>query len=222
PTLHQEFTKIMQFAVRGKVFYDILINTNGNCPDKSIEGLKYTTKCMFSVDTLNKELYAKMRKRGGIRTVIETIRRVVEMGHDNVWVRRIITDVNKKEDFKEMVRVIFGDGYVKVSEHYCFDRSKKYDGRHRPTRTYCGYPSQRLVVATDGKVFACCVDYDEKYQVGDVYHQSLLEIWHGSRMNELRENLRNDLANDMELCKTCTSFMSYVDARRDHVQDREL
>ena len=224
-TLHQDFTEILKYANHKKSFYDIIVNTNGNVPDHAMKGLLYTSKVVVSVDAFGKDTYRTMRKGGDIRTVCNTINYLIEHGHDNIWIRRVITKKNQQEEFVQIAKDAFGDK-VKISEHYCFDRNKKET--HQTTkkttkRLYCGYPSQRLVIATDGMVYPCCVDYDESMPVGDVSKMGLMDIWQSPKMVDLRFLLRKKQFEPwMDQCENCTSWMSYDSIERQFIQDRAV
>jgi radical SAM protein with 4Fe4S-binding SPASM domain len=208
-------------------FFELLVNTNANCRDHAIDGLMNATKVMVSLDSLIPETYAKMRKGGDLKRAIDVTRELVERGHRNVWVRRVVTKDNAAEPFAFLARQVFGKA-VHISEHAVFDRNEDErhaeDGKSAPAeRTYCGYPSQRLMVSATGDVFPCCVDYDGTINVGKYPDQTLLEIWNGEPMVKLRETLRaNRLSAAPAKCQNCTSWMAYKAPERDLVQDREV
>jgi len=69
------------------------------------------------------------------------------------------------------------------------------------------YPCFRLwlvmSVLWDGRVVPCCYDYDAKCVLGNLQEQTLLQIWNGDRLREIR---RHALANDYSqnpLCRHC-------------------
>ncbi|WP_028587881.1 radical SAM/SPASM domain-containing protein [Desulfocurvus vexinensis] len=60
-----------------------------------------------------------------------------------------------------------------------------------------------LSVNWDGKVSACCRDYDEFMIVGDLLREDLAAIWTGRRMEAYRDILA-DMGHDrLPLCRTC-------------------
>lgn len=239
-TMHPDYSEILRhaFANRGHEwggtdwvwkdsFHDILVNTNANCKPEAMDGLMMATKVMVSLDSLVPETYAIMRRGGNLNRAIEVVRELVRRGHPNLWVRRVLAKENKHEPFFEMVRATFGEA-VKVSEHFCFDRNA--ESRHESPgcdhddsvgRTYCGYPSQRIVVASSGLCYPCCIDLHETMPVGDVRKQSLLEVWNGEPMRKLRAELRAGQYTS-DACKNCVSWMSYDAPQRGFVQDVEV
>ena len=212
------------FDLKSPRFHDILVNTNANCPDSAIIGLMYATKVMVSLDSLVPETYAKMRVGGKLERAKEVIKEIIRRRHPNLWVRRVLTKDNLDEPFARMVRDEFGD-YPHISEHYCKDRNEaskhQVECVHDSRRTYCGYPSQRVVVASSGLCYPCCVDLAEEMPIGDVKTQSLKEIWESHQVKALRSELRAGNLKS-KACQNCTSWMSYDAPQRQYVQDVEV
>lgn len=207
-----------------QAFHEILVNTNANCKDHAIDGLMAATKCMVSLDSTIPEIYAVQRKGGRLERAIEVIKELIRRKHPNLWIRRVITKENSHESFKKRVDEIFGGTGYKVSEHHCMDRGDGIHQTHNPEkyeRTYCGYPSQRIMVASDGTCYPCCVDTDGTMSMGDFKKQNLLEIWNGEHFKRLRIELRGNEFSS-KICRKCESWMSYKSEFRNNVQDKEI
>jgi MoaA/NifB/PqqE/SkfB family radical SAM enzyme len=151
-TLHPNFTQIIKYARKKHSFYELLCNTNGNVPDASFDGLMACTKVMISLDSLVNDTYLQMRKGGSRSNVIHTVNLLLDRGHENIWIRRVITSQNKSEQFTSHCRALWGQD-VKIAEHHCFNRSsdKITNSVRKSARRYCAYPSQRLVIGIDGR-----------------------------------------------------------------------
>ena len=237
-TMHPQYAQILRLAADMRrtppkapslngsatnIFHDLLVNTNANCKPEAVDGLMSATKVMVSLDSLVPETYKKMRVNGNLDRAVEVIRELLRRGHSNVWVRRVITLQNQDENFPFQARAAFGSE-VHISEHACFDRNA--DEHHqlndpRFERTYCGYPSQRMMIASDGTVFPCCVDYDGTMPMGKIPHQNILQIWNGDRFRTLRAELRANTFKS-KACANCTSWMAYKAPERALVQDKEI
>lgn len=238
-TLHPEYTAIIKYArdfgwncdvdLNHRPFFELLANTNANCPQESIDGLMYCTKVMVSLDSMVPETYAKMRVGGNLKKAKDTIWELVRRGHPNVWVRRVLAKMNEGEDFYGAVWKEWGNK-VKVSQHYCFDRNQKQSSEISGCehddglpRRYCGYPSQRLLITSAGFAYPCCLDLHETMRVGDFNNQTLLEIWNGQPMKKLRADLRaNDKSRMSDACRYCESWMAYDTPQRAYVQDVQV
>jgi len=221
PTLHPLFNEIMEAASKLGC-YDLLINTNGNYKPEINKGLMYATKVMFSVDSFNSVTYKKMRRGGDLKKVIRNIRELTKMGHKNIVVRRVITADNKNEDFEKDVYQNLGlYDCIKFSEHYVFDRNTSSENHEKTvnkiSRTYCGYPSQRLIIDTDLNVFSCCADYNKNMLLGNIKDNSIIEIWRSKKLEDIREKLKKNIMPS-DSCKNCTSFLAYDMQEKENVK----
>ena len=224
-TLHKDYTPILVYAAKHGGFHEILVNTNGNCPEGSIYGLMKATKVMVSLDSMVPETYAKIRVGLSLEKAIKTIDELVLRKHPDLWVRRVVCKDNNDEEFAKAVRARWPSG-VKVSEHYAFDRnhyqnqSVTVDDWTKWPRTYCGYPSQRIVVEASGKYVPCCIAWEGEFDAGNFQTTSLREYW----ASEWRRNLANELRDGIlknKKCQNCTSFMAYQRPEREFVKDVE-
>lgn len=72
----------------------------------------------------------------------------------------------------------------------------------------CRWMWTEMVVGWDGKVFPCCMDFNEDYVLGDASAQPLLEIWNNGRMVALRKTLMQGKYKDIDLCRNCDVLWS--------------
>jgi len=70
----------------------------------------------------------------------------------------------------------------------------------------CPEVFDKLSINWDGKVTACCGDYDELMVIGDLNKKSLAEIWISEKMHAYRELLANMQHDDIPLCRTCYDY----------------
>lgn len=218
PTIHPEFSSVVKYAKSKGCFYDLLVNTNGNGPIQSINGLMAATKVIVSIDSFNDDIYKAHRVGGSLSKTIGTFRTLLNEGHTGLVLRRVVTEKNEKEDYWRSAEYHFGfDGYA-ISEHYEFPRggnSQKANFHRR----YCAYPSQRLVISTDGTMFPCCVDYGCAFPLGRFPETGILEAWAGEKMVSIREALKSlNMKRWPAVCRNCTSWASYDCAAREKLK----
>mgnify|MGYP002813340549 CR=1 FL=1 len=72
----------------------------------------------------------------------------------------------------------------------------------------CRWMWTEMVVGWDGKVFPCCMDFNEDYILGNVATEPLLNIWNNDRMIALRKNLMQGKYQDIDLCGNCDVLWS--------------
>jgi molybdenum cofactor biosynthesis enzyme MoaA len=240
-TIHPQYSAIMQYAamkrandqhggscrcVKLPAFHDILVNTNGNCPDGAIAGLMSATKVMVSLDSMDPAVYPKVRVGLKLERALEVIDELVRRKHPDLWVRRVVCQDNKDEPFAASAKTRWPAG-VRISEHYAFDRNHyKNEAVHgedvsKWPRKYCGYPSQRIVVEASGRYSACCIAWEGEMSGGRYPETSLKDYWTGKWRNEAAAALRKgEFPSDK--CKNCTSYMAYDRPERAFVQDVEV
>ncbi len=72
----------------------------------------------------------------------------------------------------------------------------------------CALPFQQFVVRPDGKVSLCCNDPSGKCTMGDLTHETILDVWYGSQYNHVRECIAQGRAR-WEHCRFCDTFMAF-------------
>ncbi|MBI5849281.1 MAG: SPASM domain-containing protein [Nitrospirae bacterium] len=67
---------------------------------------------------------------------------------------------------------------------------------------YCGYPFFHLYVNHDGRVGPCCMDFPDRYILGNINHSNLEQIWNSFPILKLRKEVRS---NPSAVCKYCAA-----------------
>lgn len=68
----------------------------------------------------------------------------------------------------------------------------------------CPQQYQRLVIGADGLVMKCSNDEENREVIGDVNKQTIYEIWHGEKMNAVREQQKRDRGFlESAVCRRC-------------------
>jgi len=102
------------------------------------------------------------------------------------------------------------------------DQWRASSARFPQDRTYaCLEPWRRVVIGWNGLVPQCICDYDDANPLGDVNLESIHDIWHGKRFNELRESiLRGDLFMNHICCDCHDTGVMYE--KKIHIGEREI
>lgn len=67
----------------------------------------------------------------------------------------------------------------------------------------CREVFDKMSIDWDGTVVACCGDYDRLMVIGNIHQNTLKEIWHGEKLNKIREMLRQGRHSELPLCRHC-------------------
>ena len=85
----------------------------------------------------------------------------------------------------------------------------------------CLRPFRQLYITVEGLVAQCCSDALNRYIMGDINAESLLEIWNGEQLRKVRDSLiGKEPLND--LCRICNLERTYdtVDKVRQFFDNR--
>ena len=77
---------------------------------------------------------------------------------------------------------------------------------------FCLRPQQSIVVLWDGRVVACCHDYDGILVLGDLNKQSLDDVWASAAAVKFRHE-----SHDTALCRNCAFSRTFRETRQQHL-----
>lgn len=72
-----------------------------------------------------------------------------------------------------------------------------------PLNTSCYFPFNSFIIRADCGASLCCNDALGKFTLGNVEEQTLEEIWFGDKYMEIRNSIRKNQRNGIEICKEC-------------------
>jgi len=73
-------------------------------------------------------------------------------------------------------------------------------------RGFCEYPFTQLNISTKGIVSKCCSDFYFSDPMGNVYSQSLLDIWYGNKFTSVRQHLLSGNRSRLSQCRDCDFY----------------
>jgi MoaA/NifB/PqqE/SkfB family radical SAM enzyme len=178
-------------------------------------------RMIVGFDGASREVYETHRVRCNYDRVLRNIRGFVarRRGHANktvielkfVRTRRNEHEVAAAYDmfggildpeidrFHDALAVDWSDGMGQTPDYYFVETAQ---GRRL---TSCAYFETGMQIHSDGRVAACCWDYNLTISsggLGDLNTSSLMEVWTGASRALLRNKLRRD-ADAPDKCKTC-------------------
>lgn len=207
-TLHPQFREICEF-IQTKKFKEVILNTNGSFDFTKYQTVNKTfSKIIFSLDSLKPNTFNKIRPGINLHFILS---KLYLFNNEKVKINFTVQSENENE-FAEMEKWCLENRYEfnprLMFPRTGFDKLYVHNKRIILGRKNCGYPFQRLVISHEGKVYPCCVDWDEIYCVGNIRKQSMIDIWHGCEINNIRKDLSGAVKQN-RLCKFCTSWLGY-------------
>jgi len=73
----------------------------------------------------------------------------------------------------------------------------------------CDRPMDQMVISSNGNVIICCRDWKEQNVIGNIYDNTLYEIWHTNKMKKIQDSIAKLEYNDIECCKDCNMNKVY-------------
>ena len=211
------------------------ISTNALMLDKHVETLKeYFDICSnirFSIDGVHKETYEKIRFGGKFEKLIENLNLAQEKLR-TIGFEFMIDLVITKDNFNELGDfVVFYKKYINnpyKNMHFTFMNSLSPNNdyflknntleQHTSKNFYCGYASKLTpYVLVDGRVSACCRDYDGSLVVDDINKNKIETMQNSNGFKNLQKAHmdENGKINEYKLCTSCY----VVDNRVDQIWD---
>ena len=74
-----------------------------------------------------------------------------------------------------------------------------------PDKYYCTRPFEWFAVLDNGDVSPCCPPWIDGYRIGNLYKQSVDEVWNGEKAQAFRESI---LDGSFKYCNKCPAHIS--------------
>jgi radical SAM protein with 4Fe4S-binding SPASM domain len=184
-----------------------------NLTPELVDKLTASGSFLASIDFASKAMYFDnvRGKDGDFRIVLNNLRSMVNIARGNPELKLEIINISHfsgadpDTSLREM-RNLFPDNLP----HNIIFWSRQFHNfcGHLQTKTYrnytlCPYPWTAFTVTWNGDVVPCCRDTGAKTILGNVFNQTVREIWYGREYQDLRMNLmRKDIAG-IGACRYC-------------------
>jgi len=176
----------------------VYLFTNAALMDvERLVGYKNIRYVCCSINATTQATYADIMRGPEYNVVESKVKRLIEQAPFRVYVSMVKVDRNKNEvdDFRNKwgKRAVFGEfKNWGGARHDAIEKT----GVRKP----CPSIQNTITILWDGRVAACCLDYDGRLILGDANKQTLPEIWNSYRW--LRES-HGKLDFSMVPCKEC-------------------
>ena len=192
----EELTEIL------RVFDYLEISVEGHDEESyrrmsGINGFHMLEKQLERVERLSRENHINCYLKFGFRTYDK--KALVSSG----FYRKIITRHRKDTDIKDK----FFDWFGSIKKEDLIDGSKLIIKDNTKERENCAVPYATLAVQANGKVVGCgCIDWLEKYVIGDCRKERLDLIWRSRKARRFRNAFRRGELPG--ICRKCGLYIS--------------
>jgi len=210
PTLHPNLVECIQYA-KEKGIGEVSFLTNGSMLTEEYfekilkSGIDWIT---ISVDGMEKT-YEDIRKPitfEGTLSRIKNIKKIKEKYRKNrpvIKIQSIWPAIRENPEkfynvFAPYVDLIAFNPLIDYLGNDC-ESDITYEEKFSCPQLY-----QRIVIGADGLVMMCSNDEDGTRIVGNANHDSIYEIWHGDKLNKVREAHKKENGfKRIEVCRKC-------------------
>lgn len=213
--LYKDIKKLINLAGRAGII-DVHIGSNGVLLDEKIAGLiikNKITRLKISLDAATNEIYKQIRIGSpGLEHVEANINKLIELKNKAkspfpaIRLCFVVMDINKHEipefisKWKDKVDYIDFQKYFDSSSVDNASQIKLDDKKY----TFCALPFNSLSVWADGMITPCCSFLGKEMALGNIYKQSLGEVWQGDKIKEIRAQIANKQLN--VVCQKCLQY----------------
>lgn len=227
PLLHPHIIKFLRDSKSNELLVHLCTNATFMSPElnRFITNLPIDS-IKFSFQGVDKKSYKELRGFDRFDSVVSSIKYMYKLRDERdlpfIHVSTTVTNESDEEieHFKELVgeysdRVTVGRV---ITNHIDIDKTNlnryqklklrelKSDGSQH--RTKCTEVFNTMNIKWNGEVSACCFDFDNIMDVGNVKDQSLSTIWNSDNFKRFRKMMISGKNNEMPICKYCYDYMS--------------
>jgi len=223
PLLQKDIYRFIRYASQAGILV-ISLHTNAMLLTKErAEELidNGLTSIIFSIDANTKKTYEEIRKKGKYEIMLNNIINFLEVKKSkkvtlpSVRVSFVKNKINYKEwiDFKKFWQdkvdtvssVPFSNPFVGTNKYIEIEKKYRIDSH---VLSICAEPYQRLFINYDGNISPCCSFFGYEISLGNIYEDSIYNIWHNSKIKKLRSCVNGPESEQFIACKKCRlSFM---------------
>ena len=230
PFLNTNFLRMVSFAHSRKIFTATSTNAHFLNPRNAEEVVKSgLDKLIISLDGVTQETYAKYRIGGHIDKVIEGTKNmidakkklqsktpylvfqflVVQHNEHEIEAAKILTSELGVDEIVFKTAQIYdyenGSDLIPKNEKYArYKRSStgKYVLKNKLENS-CWRMWSSAVLTWDGNMVPCCFDKDAKHNLGNVFSNSIQEVWNNESYHRFRKSILKSRA-EIDICKNCS------------------
>ena len=193
-----------RFSSNGRLFSQKIID--------ELSGLKFLAAVDFSSE--EKVFDTTRGNSGDYKIVLNNLKNLVDKATKNPGIKLEIVDTTHfdknyapTDSLRKMVELFPSNLPPNIKfwsrQFHNFGGHIQNEQGAKTRYKLCPYPWTSFSVTWDGNVVACCRDTEGKTILGNVFEQSIKEIWRGERYVEMRKALIEKRVQDVTACEKC-------------------
>ncbi len=225
PLLNKKLSQMIEYAKEFNVAERIMVISNGSLLTNELSSSLIKAgldELLISVEGLTGEKYKELCSIDiNFEKFVDNINYFYNHKNGCKVYAKIINADMRKTDYKRFYNIfeaitdgIFMDNIIPIFTGVDYsalvsDGSKDIEGKPKKSLAVCIQPFNSLFIHATGHVSACCTDYLEELTFGNVFNESLMNIWNGQKLNKFRVMHLKKMHKNHLQCKKC-DYMNYV------------
>lgn len=224
-TLVTELPDMIQYAAEAKIFTRLSSNFSVNFKEGFLKKLICSGlgRLVIDIDGTTQEVYEKYRIGGDLNLVIENTKKALSIKKEKkleypiIQARMLVMKHNEHqiEDFKTLARELEVDEFElgniqmnpnSAAKEWLPNNSEFVYDTYKGERvnTPCHWPWSGLVINSDGGISSCSIVDDAGSDFGNVFENSISEIWNNEKYVSARTTWRKDKKpSEITICNIC-------------------
>jgi len=225
--IHPELHRMISYAKENGLLVKLNTNATILSEKKSREILESGLDLIsFSVDGYEKGVFEKIRVGAHFERVVNNVRTFLQLKKNGGY-KRPLTQIEimeflgysgtaiqeKRASFFKNFRGLSFDRIIirkphNVGGNVALNKAQGYDVRKKHYFP-CSFPWYSLAIHWNGNVCPCPRDFMGNLVIGNISTASLVDIWNGERMLNVRRNILDRNLNDQVCCRNCDQVYKY-------------
>lgn len=218
PLFCKNISKYIKYAKNAGILV-ISFHTNSLLLSKNISedilnsGL---TTIIFSLDAFTRKTYKIIRNNDNYKKILKNITNFLKIKkeHKKEFPITRVSFVENKVNIKEfdnfnkfwkdkvdiVSKVSFCNPFVDKDKYYFIENKYRIKGNAfiKCTESYC-----RLFIQNNGNVLPCCSFFGGSMPIGNIYKNSLYNIWNSKKIEKIRKKINGNIRYQPTACLKC-------------------
>lgn len=209
PLLHPNIKSIFD-RVKKNVSHIVYLTTNVQKLDQNFTNSlisNHIDVINFSIGAYSREFYNKAKGKGFNR-VLNNIHNFLSSISRNEWKPKVLVQIIDLPEYPEMKKEIkeFKNYWKKFNVEISVWKKLSWgvfeNGKFR-YRYPCYSLWHSFNINSNGVVTACCMDWRQELEIGNIKNQSIKEIWEGGPLQNLRKLHIDGEEEKIDVCRIC-------------------